>query len=436
MRKRVLSIILLVCIIAAFCPVQAQADYILEITLPAPVVGEKPCSSVSYTSWDSLYFTDICWYEDGKLMDSTDTFKSGKTYRVFIYFIDDDHTEVDSATVNGAKAHVYQRVEEMNIFVDKITVDYTFTALPDPITSVAVTITPPSVGAKPDYNPVLPSGANYYSDEYNTDTYKNDVIWWDKTSDFDNLNVETDVFEAGHEYACYIYLTPKYGYEFSLTATATVNGIATEAVKFLDSGQLRVSFSFPALLPTAGWQINGGKYYYYENGVPVTGFKQISGKYYYFDNTGALKTGFIQYGSKYYYFSPSDGTLQTGVVQVGSNYYYFSPSTGALQTGAVQVGSNYYYFSPSTGALQTGIVKIGSNYYYFSPSNGALQTGWQTIGGKYYYFDPSTGAMKFGWLKYEGLWFYLSPKTGNPVTGTQTIDGKTYKFNSNGVCIG
>ena len=42
-----------------------------------------------------------------------------------------------------------------------------------------------------------------------------------------------------------------------------------------------------------------------------------------------------------------------------------------------------------------------------------MQTGWQQIGSKWYYLGTN----------------------GVMVTGTQTINGKTYKFNSSGVWI-
>ena len=114
----------------------------------------------------------------------------------------------------------------------------------EPITSAAVTITAPAVGAAPDYDPVLPSGANYYSDAYNTANYHNDVRW--QFSDGGYLAVDSAIFEAGREYAVFIYLTPKDGYTFSESCTGTINGKTAE-VHLEGSGQLRLSYHFPAL---------------------------------------------------------------------------------------------------------------------------------------------------------------------------------------------
>ena len=111
------------------------------------------------------------------------------------------------------------------------------------ITSASVTITPPAVGATPDYNPVIPSGANYYSDAYNTTNYKNDVRW---NSNGAYLPVDSAIFEAGNEYAVYIYLTPKDGYAFASSCTGTINGNIAD-VHVESSGQLLLSYTFPAL---------------------------------------------------------------------------------------------------------------------------------------------------------------------------------------------
>ena len=42
--------------------------------------------------------------------------------------------------------------------------------------------------------------------------------------------------------------------------------------------------------------------------------------------------------------------------------------------------------------------------------------------------------MKTGWLKDDGKWYYFED-SGAMVTGSRTINGKTYNFNSSGVCL-
>ena len=42
--------------------------------------------------------------------------------------------------------------------------------------------------------------------------------------------------------------------------------------------------------------------------------------------------------------------------------------------------------------------------------------------------------MKTGWVWYGGKWYYTD-SSGVMVTGSRKIDGKTYNFDSSGVCL-
>ena len=119
------------------------------------------------------------------------------------------------------------------------------------IPSAAVTITPPAVGASPDYNPVLPAGVPYYSDDHSGDQYQNDVSWYDMTMSR-QLTVSEDTFEVGHQYRMWMYLTANDGYTFSGATTATVNGQPAETRIY--HGQLRIDYTFEML---GGQEING-----------------------------------------------------------------------------------------------------------------------------------------------------------------------------------
>lgn len=88
-----------------------------------------------------------------------------------------------------------------------------------------------------------------------------------------------------------------------------------------------------------------------------------------------------------------------------------------------------------------GWQKVKNVWYYLDDKTGEMLTGWQKLkwskGEDWFYFDDS-GKMLTGWqqLKWsKGTnWFYFYD-TGAMATGTVTIDGKTYKFDDNGVWI-
>ena len=60
------------------------------------------------------------------------------------------------------------------------------------------------------------------------------------------------------------------------------------------------------------------------------------------------------------------------------------------------------------------------------------------INDRWYYFDADS-YMHTGWLELNGAWYYLESKVGSSTgvmcTGTREINGKTYIFGTDGVCI-
>ena len=202
--------------------------------------------------------------------------------------------------------------------------------------------------------------------------------------------------------------------------------------------------------PRTGWLMNGKEWYYMDaegimqigwikvgniwyymqsSGAMATGWLKISGVYYYFNTSGAMQTGWVNDGKNWYYMQ-SSGAMTTGWVKVGGIWYYLHTS-GAMVTGWYKVGNNDYYFNEQ-GAMQTGWLRFGSNWYYMQPS-GAMAIGWIKVGTSWYYMNDK-GIMQTGWLKLGNDWYYLN-NSGVMVTGKQVINGKTYQFNANGVWI-
>ena len=86
------------------------------------------------------------------------------------------------------------------------------------------------------------------------------------------------------------------------------------------------------------------------------------------------------------------------------------------------------------GQTLNGWVGSGEKWYYYN--NGQTVKGWVNDGGTWYYCNPVTGLMETGWVIANFKTYYLNPNHGGPfgamVTGTQTIDGKTYNFAASG----
>ncbi|MGI5893172.1 MAG: leucine-rich repeat domain-containing protein [Candidatus Merdivicinus sp.] len=225
-----------------------------------------------------------------------------------------------------------------------------------------------------------------------------------------------------------------------------------------------------------GWITeNGSTYYEDQNGTRKKGWLWLENSWYYLDpTTGARKTGWQWIGNTWYYLDPQTGKMATGWLQLGQNWYYLT-SSGAMVTGNQTIDGKTYTFNSSgvltngtppsgsgesggatpqqpegsgwitqnntkyyrkdDGSYHKGWLQLGDYWYYLDSSTGAMTTGWQKIQNIWYYLDPQSGIMATGWLNLSGNWYYLN-QYGCMVTGSQTINGVSYSFNSNGTLNG
>ena len=202
------------------------------------------------------------------------------------------------------------------------------------------------------------------------------------------------------------------------------------------------------------YEMEGETYYFTKNTKLATGWQTIDGKRYYFDSRGSMYTGTQKIGSSYYHFCTEqglEGVLGTGLFEDGGSTYYANGS-GVLQRGWQKIDGEWRFFHHETGAEEEG--KIQTNYwavvsqgegaepkiFYFL--NGAkIATGWQTIEGRRYYFDGN-GILKTGFFQVGKNTYYgrkaesleeteiLESHPGEVLSGEQNIDGGVYYFGS------
>ncbi|WP_308884254.1 peptidoglycan amidohydrolase family protein, partial [Limosilactobacillus fermentum] len=185
-----------------------------------------------------------------------------------------------------------------------------------------------------------------------------------------------------------------------------------------------------------------GTYYYFDPSTYLLldhqdYVKSQWGDYYMVGSNGALMTGLVSWQGSKYYFNQSSYLLAKNTFSVpnGQKVGYLSGSDGKVLSGVQKWMGTYYYFDPSTNLLldHQDYVKSQWGYYYMVGSNGALVTGpvrWQ---GSLYYFDPSSYLLKTsGWAEHNHYVYYVNSGDQKLVTGTQTIGGVRYTFDSNG----
>lgn len=123
---------------------------------------------------------------------------------------------------------------------------------------------------------------------------------------------------------------------------------------------------------------------------------------------------------------------------------------GKMVTGWKKVNEEWYFMDPKTGDMLTGWLKDAGVWYYLTVTpdkthkEGQMWRGWLKDKDKWYYLNPEKtkdakeGQMLTGWQKIRwnnrDCWFYFNV-SGVMLTGIQTINGKQYKFDDNGVWI-
>lgn len=217
-------------------------------------------------------------------------------------------------------------------------------------------------------------------------------------------------------------------------------------------------FSSQGVLETAGgWKTIDGKNYYLTSGGNVgtlgalyVGLKTIDGGLFYFQEDGSAAVGWATIKKKTYFFSTATklgvrGRALAGCWKKIGQYYYYFNSKGVMQKNT-WIDKTYYvndkgrmlvstvtpdgYIVNSKGEkgkLAQGWIKSGTKYYYYV--SGKKTVGWKKISGKKYYFNKN-GVRQDGWITVSGAKYYL--KDGVVQTGWQTIDGKSYYFKSDG----
>lgn len=151
-----------------------------------------------------------------------------------------------------------------------------------------------------------------------------------------------------------------------------------------------------------GSYLKDGYFVIYPNKWAVSGMGTNAGKVFYFDKNGyCVTSGFVKSDAGY---GTSSGTVSAGT-STGTSTNYGDCYVWADKNGYVNVRIPYRWQKDSKGWWFGTIKGFGGNWY-----------------------------AKSQWLNLDGKWYYFDAK-GYMVTGTQTINGKTYTFNKNGVWV-
>ena len=216
--------------------------------------------------------------------------------------------------------------------------------------------------------------------------------------------------------------------------------MVTDGEYLLLSGRCRARADGSLYVSQWYQDLAGSWYYYDQNAMRVIDKAEINGTHYLFDTTNALKTnGVVKRSGKYYLADENGIWVQTpGWVQK-NNCWYYVQQDGTLYQGILKDGGYTYYMNPRmvTDIELTAVDGVA----YTVDRNGHASVaadGFYTVGLSnplLYYISDGKSAEK-GWKQINGSWYYFEDADLNGMhsakTGTCSIDGKYYRFNSDG----
>ena len=178
--------------------------------------------------------------------------------------------------------------------------------------------------------------------------------------------------------------------------------------------------------PVTGWlELEGERYYFDENHALQTGWLTLDGCTYYLDDGGRMQSQWLDTAEGRYWLG-QDGILQTGWQQIGDGRFYFG-SDGLMACGWQTLDDQRYYFTAD--GMTTGWLQLEDRRHYFN-ADGVLQAGWLELDDQVWYLDEN-GTPVTSWLELDAH-TYCFDEAGLLLTGWQEIEGKLYYFSSDG----
>lgn len=204
---------------------------------------------------------------------------------------------------------------------------------------------------------------------------------------------------------CDLSNLPEGVYHYTLTATCTypyVKGVsvllATEQVVLVDRffyvGAETQQQDNPAARTAQvqeGWVYAQGKWYYYKNGEPYSGWLSDNGIDYYLGEDGSVTTGWVRINGKERFFSGT-GAMRTGWMDRDGDRIYLLRN-GVTATDWRRIDGKYYFFG-GNGVMRTdGWIEFNGFRYYVNADGEALCGGWQELPEGRFFFHTDGRAL-------------------------------------------
>lgn len=153
-------------------------------------------------------------------------------------------------------------------------------------------------------------------------------------------------------------------------------------------------------------------------------WKRIDGKWYYFDGISMVSDTVMEIDGKVSRFASGGAWMgyiaKTGWLNTASGKTYYILADGSLNTENMELDGNLYYFNTDGSLLKNAV------FFKEDTSDGSVILRWINAQGNW-----DTG---IGWRRTsKGDWVYCNGK--DLATGNQVINGKSYRFDYNGIMV-
>lgn len=184
-------------------------------------------------------------------------------------------------------------------------------------------------------------------------------------------------------------ILPAGAYIYQIVTTVSSNYYEKETIKQHQEEVILLKWEFlvgDAIAPRGlavqqtpfvdGWHLLEGKWYYYADGMPQTGWVKETQTSYYLDQTGAALTGWAEVDGKTHLFTDT-GAMRIGWVESENGQVYLMED-GTPAAGKHTTPEGTFYFSDRGTVMCNIWVSEGKDRYFFR-EDGTMATGWISL---------------------------------------------------------
>ena len=172
-----------------------------------------------------------------------------------------------------------------------------------------------------------------------------------------------------------------------------------------------------------------------ESGPHKDEWVKINGVWYYYDASGKiLKNGWAKDSGGWCWLGADGKQVENKWIKSGGAWYYINGSGHRIENGWAKDSGGWCWLGSDGKQVENKWIKSGGAWYYINGSGHRIENGWAKDSGGWCWLGSDGKQIESQWIETGGKKYYIDAN-GHRVTGKQTINGKNYTFDSNGVFV-